>query len=342
MAKRRGRPPKKEAPGFPRRSPWKMALELSPRREVTAGDYKTLAAAIDRGADLRVYTEFTHEEHIAPFTKTDAKDPRHNGLIREVIDFRQTILVNHEHVAGVTLYRQPLEPTQGFNGTQPKMSFFLYNMTGHQACANLVLDDGASLNAPPGSHEVEPAKKAVPKMSAVDVFDAGTTGPSRNFIWDMEVYRFFVWDRWDQVLAHNADGSVTQGSFEAIEKAQSEGREIKVGIRGLCRDLVAPGMTLRPPGLPVQRVLVPPAMPHEVFSSLGSGFLHTGHRYYEALTHPIVRIAPGTPMQYASQNWDVSWVSVRTDGFAVVRTLNPFTRRFTDRETRLALRWFVR
>ena len=323
-------------PASPRPSNWKMALELSPKREVTSGSYAQLAEAVGRGADLRIYTEFTHEEHIAPFGTPATRDPKHNGLIREVIDFRQTYLIDNRHVAGVTLYRQPLEPTQGFNGNQPKMSYFLYNMTAEQACANLVLDD-APLTAAPGSHEVEASPKEMPKMSVMHSFDTGTTGPSRNFIYDMEVYRFFVCDQWDEVLAHNADGSVTQGSFDAIEKAQIEGREIKVGIRGLCSDLGLSG-----PGGPGGPGGAKSAMSHEVFSALGSGFVHTGHRYYEVLSHPIVRIAPNVPMKYASQNWDVSWVFLRTDGFAVVRTLNPFTRKFTDRETRVACRWFVR
>lgn len=312
----------------PRRSKWKMALELSPKREVTGGSYAQLSRAIGRGADLRIYTEFTHEEHIAPFTTTAANDPRHAGLYREVIDFRQTFLVDRTHVAGVTLYRQPLEPTQGFNGADPRMSYFLYNMTGHQSCANLMLD-AVNRAAAPGKCEVEQPPANVPKMSAMDVFDVGTSGPSRNFIYDMEVYRYFVHDSWDQVLAHTADGKVTDGSFDAIEKAQIEGREMKVAIQGLCHDLAGAGTESA-------------SLPHETFSALGSSFVHTKHRYYEVLTHPIVRVAPNVPMKYASQNWDVSWVFLRTDGYAMVRTLNPFTRRFSDRKARFACRWFVR
>lgn len=308
-------------------SPWQLALELAADRSVTNGNASALAAAVRRGADLRIYTEFFHEEHIAPFSLTGANHPAHDGLIREVIDFRQTILVDDHHVAGITLYRQPLEPTQGFNGLQPKMAFFMYNMTGHQSCADCILEDRPFAGMP-GTRQIVPASQQMVKMSETEVFDADTSGASRNFIYDMEVYRFFVRDDWEQVLAHDAHGRVTQGSFEAIEEAQLGGRELKVGIAGLCDDLRA-GHN----GAPRSQ---------EIFSLLGSSFLHTGHGYYEALTHPIVRVVPNVPMKYASHNWDVCWAFVRTDGHAVLRTLNPYTRRFADRATRLACRWFVR
>jgi hypothetical protein len=112
-----------------RSSAWSCALELNSRRTPVRGNFEQLCAAIGRGADLRIYTEFLHEEHIAPFSQTSAASPENNGLIREVIDFRETILVDGRHAAGITLLRQPLEPTFGFNGKQPKMSFF-YNMDG--------------------------------------------------------------------------------------------------------------------------------------------------------------------------------------------------------------------
>jgi hypothetical protein len=308
-----------EAASKPR---WACALELAPDRSITSGSYEGLSDAIGRGADLRVYTEFRHEEHIAPFKSGAAPEPENAGLIREVIDFREALLVDGTHVAGITLLRQPLEPTKGFNGRQPKMSFFMYNMDGHQSCANLVLDD-AQIDGEVGTRSVMPAPPHVPKMSDDEVWDLGTSGPSRNFVYNMEVYRFWVCDEWEQVLAHDSDGVVTSGSFEALERAQIEGREIKVGIRDLCADL-RDGPT------------------HEVFSLLGSGFVHTQRRFYETLTHPLVRVAPAVPMRYASGNWDVSWVFLRTDGCSTLRTLNPYTRTFSDRDARFACRWFVR
>lgn len=298
---------------------WKCALELSPDRTVQAGGHAELCAAIERGADLRIYTEFLFEEHIAPGWTGDAE---FNGLIREVIDFRQTMLVDDRHVAAVTTMRQPLHPPFGFNGTQPKMSFFLYNMDGQQACANLELDD-VECAAIAGKCEEIPPPTGMAKMSAMQVFDGDTCGPSRNFIYDMEVYRFFVRDDWELIYAHEGDGTPRAGNVSAIEQAQLAGREIKVGIR----DLNSEWNT---------------GLAHEVFSQVGSGFYHCGPRVYACSTHPIVRVKPGIPVVYSSQGWDVCWVFLRSDGQSVIRRLDPVTRKFADHEQQLACRWFAR
>jgi hypothetical protein len=60
------------------------------------------------------------------------------------------------------------------------------------------------------------------------------------------------------------------------------------------------------------------------------------------LTHPLVRVAPAIPLEYRSYAWDVAWVFVRTDGQATMRVLDPYTRRFSDRPARFAMRWFAR
>lgn len=304
---------------------WTIALELAPDRSIRAGSKAALAAAIGRAADLRVYTEFLFEEHIVP---GGSGDPMLDGLIREVIDFRETILVADRHVGGITTQRQPLEPPFGFNGSEPKMSFFMYTGDGDQALANLVFA-GVEGSPAPGQRSVVPPPADMPKMGDQEYFDLGTSGPSRNFVYDMETYRYFVRDDWDEVLAHEADGTVVAGSFDALEAAQIAGREIKVGIRDLAADLRRPGG----PDAPVQ---------HEVFSPVGSGFLHTGPRVYAALTHPLVRVAASDPLRYGSGGWDVAWVFLRTDGKAVVRRLEPYTRTWTDRQDRFACRWFAR
>ncbi|HEX6868930.1 MAG TPA: hypothetical protein VF119_09000, partial [Candidatus Limnocylindrales bacterium] len=253
---------------------WTLALELAPDRSVRTGSKAELAAAIGRGADLRVYTEFLFEEHIVPGGNGD---PSQDGLIREVIDFRETILVGDGHVGAITTQRQPLEPPFGFNGTQPRMSFFMYTSDGDQALAGLVF--GGVEGAPaPGGRMVEAPPADMPKMGPQEFFDLGTSGPSRNFVYDMETYRYFVRDDWEEIFAHDADGRVTAGSFDALEAAQVAGREIKVGIRELAADLSTGAAT-------------GPAV-HTVFTPIGSGFLHTGPRLYAALTHPLVRVAP--------------------------------------------------
>jgi hypothetical protein len=42
---------------------WQTVLELNENREFVSGSEAALAAAIGRGADLRVYTEFRYNEH---------------------------------------------------------------------------------------------------------------------------------------------------------------------------------------------------------------------------------------------------------------------------------------
>jgi hypothetical protein len=301
---------------------WTTVLELASDRSVRAGSKDVLAAAIRRGADLRIYTEFLYEEHILP----GGGDPSLDGPIREVIDFRETLLVDDRYVAGITTLRQPLEPPHGFNGRDPRMSFFLYTMDGDQALANLVL--GAMTDAAiPGERVVVPTPDDMPKMGPQEFFDVGTSGPSRNFVYDMETYRFIVRDDWQQVLAHDADGSVTGGSFGALEEAQVGGLEIKVAIEGL-------GNGLAPTGSPV--------VPSETFTLVGSGFVHVRAGLYATLTHPLVRIAPSVPIRYRSGNWDVAWVFLRTDGHAQVRRIDPYTRDWVDRPARFACRWFAR
>jgi hypothetical protein len=311
-------------PGMPPdRAGWSVALELGPDRQVRAGSKAGLAAAIGRGADLRVYTEFLFEEHIVPGGNGD---PSLDGLIREVIDFRETILVHGRHVGAITTQRQPLEPPFGFNGTEPRMSFFMYTGDGEQRLANLVFA-GVEAAPPPGERTVMPPPAEMPKMGEQEYFDLGTSGPSRNFVYDMERYRYVVRDDWEEVLGHDADGTVTAGSFDQLEAAQVAGREIKVGIRELAAELGGPDRD---------------APPHEVFTPVGSGFLHVRPRIYAALTHPLVRVAPAEPLHYASSNWDVAWVFVRSDGQATVRRLDPYTRRWEDRPARFACRWFAR
>lgn len=310
---------------------WTVALELDPARRVAAGSKQALVDALARGADLRMYTEFVFEEHIEPGW---TGDPSLRGLIREVIDFRQTIIVDGRHAAGMTTLRQPLHPPFGFNGTDAKMAYFFYTSDADQARANLLLagpeaDAARAPGAPmAGGHVTNPAPPDMPKMSPEQAFDLGTLGPSRTFVYDMEVYRFIVRDEWQEVLAHDVDGTPIRGSIDALEEAQVAGRELKVAIAGLGAELA-------------ERVGLPP-VEHEIISDLGSGFFHVGPRLYNALTHPIVRVAPTVPLAYRSQGWDLVWVHLRTDGRATVRRLDPWTQTWTDTPARFAARWLAR
>ena len=120
-------------------SDWRLALELAPDRSVVAGSKQDLVDALARGADLRVYTEFLFEEHIEPGGRPGA--PEQDGLIREVIDFRETIVIGSSYAAGITTLRQALHPPFGFHGS-PRMSFFLYTVGGEQAAAHELWEAG--------------------------------------------------------------------------------------------------------------------------------------------------------------------------------------------------------
>lgn len=303
-------------------SPWRCAYELDANRKPVAGSESDLCHAIRRGADLRVYTEFYYEEHVAPFQNL-AGDTSADGLVREVIDFRETILIDNRHVAGITTTRQPMNPILGFNGASAKMSYFMYNMTGHQSCASLSLDAIPEATDTPGVILTEPAPTGVPKMSETEAHDVGSACPSRNFIYQMETYRFWVQDNWTEELAHDEQGEPIRGSWEALSESHKAGREIKVAIGGLYNDIGT-------------------GMPEEVFTPVGTAFNHMTQQLFETQSHPIVRVSPSIPMKYASGRWDVSWLIIRTNGLIEIRTLTPHTRKFHDWSKRCPCRWFVR
>jgi hypothetical protein len=296
---------------------WRDALVLNGQRQVVSGSPEALAAAIRRGADLRVYTEFRHNEHI------DTKSANRE-IIREVTDFRITYLIDDRWVAGVINLRQPIALPDGF-GPRPSMSFFLYNQNGDQAIARPYLDGGPT----PG--EMGPAPlddhSAMPKYHQFDAWDSGTNAPSSNFVYDFETYRFMVCDDWQEACACDANGKVLAGSIETLADEFAQGREVKVGIGGLGSDL-APAN--------------PPVLEHEVFVHCGSCYYYTEQRQFMAAAHPVVRVRPAIPLRYESRNWDFGWLMPRSDGHVARWLLDPYTLKFNRSASRHAIRWFVR
>jgi hypothetical protein len=312
---------------------------------VIGGSTDALVNAIRSGADLRIYTEFLHNEHI------DVSSPSAER-IREVAEFAVTYLVQDRWAAGIMSLRQPVSLPDGF-GPRSSMSFFLYNQDGQQAIARLYLD-GPPVNGPRGESPSD-GHSEMSKYHALDGWDAETNAPSSNFVYDFDVYRFFVRDNWEEVLSHDADGTVRSGSMEALATAFSDGCAVKIGIAGLCA------------GLAGQR-----KPEHEVFVEVGSCYYYTGRRSSggtdptvshapEARTtasfspvtqtegplfiggsHPVVRVQPDIPMCYRSGGWDFGWLVARTDGTVVYRRGDPYSLGFDDVESAHAIRWFVR
>src|SRR5438552_4031280 len=90
---------------------WRCVLLLDQQRRLVEGDPHALRSAIARGADLRIYSEFIHNEHIDP--KSDWTDP-----IQESMDMRCTYHLDGRWVAGILTLRQPVELPVGF-GPRP-------------------------------------------------------------------------------------------------------------------------------------------------------------------------------------------------------------------------------
>ena len=296
---------------------WHTALELDSTQRVVSGNPTELATAVDRAADLRIYTEFRHNEHI------DTQSTN-NELIREVAEFGVTYLIEDRWSAGIMSLRQPIELPDGF-GPRSSMSFFLYNQDGSQAIGRPYLDGGPAEMAW-GASPVSPPS-GMPKYHAFDNWDAASNAPSHNFIYDFEVFRYCVDDSWQEVLNHTATGEVLTGSLSQLIEAFTAGCAIKLGIDGLCLDLTPLGQD---------------AIGHRVFVRGGSAYYYTEQRLFIIGSHPLVRVCPNVPLRYASRNWDFGWLMVRSDGHVVYRRCDPYTLRFSDQVLRCGVRWFVR
>ena len=205
------------------------------------------------------------------------------------------------------------------------MSFFLYNQDGQQAIARPYLDGG------PANGTIGPATlddwSAYPKYHQQDGWDAATNAPSSNFIYDFEVFRYYVCDDWQEVLAHDEAGNVRAGSIDDLAAAFEAGAEIKVGISNLCADLHAG--TAHP-------------VEHEVFIQVGPGYYYSRQKLLIAETHPLVRVCPAIPLRYASRAWDFGWLMPRTDGRVAMLLYDPYSLEVRRQEARFALRWFIR
>lgn len=299
------------------RTRWTPVLELNSRRSVTLGRQDALCSAIRCGADLRILTEFRYNEHIDVHCGN-------TELVREVSDFPVTYLIEDRWAAGIMSQRMPIVPPGGF-GPQASMSFFMYNQDGQQAIARPYLEgrtaDGRRGESPAIDHH------EMPKYHQQDSWDADTSAPSSNFIYEFDLYRYLVCDEWVEVFSHTAEGAVVSGSLKALCDAFAEGREIKVGIRGLCADMLE-----RPEA----------ALDHTVFVQTGPGYYCTERKMFCAGSQPVVRVRPGVPMRYTSGGWDFGWLMPRTDGFVDRWLCDPYTLRFRKSPARHGIRWFVR
>lgn len=298
------------------------ALELDMKRNIVGGSEETLKNAIKNAADLRVYTEFRHNEHI------DTSSPD-NQLIRETSDFPATYVIEDKWVAAMMTLRQPVTLPDRF-GERPSMSFFMYNQNGLQATARPFLDGAGSYETigelPPemfgGGGEPKPMKL----MNNISSFSENTNAPAINFVYDFYSYKFLVNDGWKEVLSHDAEGNVISGSAKALEEASMNGYNIKVGIKGICEGVFGAENTLN----------------HELFIETGPHYYYTEKGFMVAETRPFVRVIPEIPMTYKEKNWDFGWAIVRSDGHVAGLWYDPYTLKYRRTYTKHAMRWFVK
>ena len=295
---------------------WQTVLRLNPQGEHVAGNPTALTDAIRCGADLRIGTAFIHNEHIDP--TSDCTE-----LIREVMDFRITYLLDDRWVAGIENLRVPVQLPDGF-GPRESMSFFLYNQDKHQGIARPFLDERPAIGQP-GISPVED-HAATPKYHEFENFDAETNAPSSNFTYEFEYFRYMVRSNWTEVLAHDAEGNVTSGDISDLANAFENGAEVKIAVRNLCEDLTSSSDE---------------TMNHEVFIHLGACYYYSEQRLFVGSANPVVRTRPSIPLGYTSQGWDFGWLVPRTDGHVARWLCDPYTFKFRRDANRYAIRWFI-
>lgn len=296
---------------------WNNVLTLDAHRNIIGGSPQALREAIARGADLRIYSEFRHNEHIDTAS-------HNNELIQETMDMRATYLIDGRWCGGILTLRQPVELPDRF-GPRPSLSLFMYNEDGQQAIARPHLD------GPPVSGTRGPAVVGdhtdMPKYHELDSWDVDTNAPSSNFVYDFETLRYYVRDDWQLMLHHSATGEVISGSRAAVADAFARGVEWKLGISGLCADLIPPDR---------------PALPHEVFIQAGSCYLYTQQGLLIAASHPLARVRPAIPLRYSTGAWDYAWLVARTDGQIAKLIYDPYTLRSSRSSGQHEIRWYCR
>ena len=149
-----------------------------------------MAAAVRAGADLRRFSTY----HL------DGA-----GLVEETMTLQTTWLFDDDNVGGLQTLRHPLDAGLGIS-MQPSISLWIFGLTAVQNSAFIPLDG-------------QPMAEATGRWARVwnDAYSAekGKNVPGR--------YRWFVRGGWEEVLAHDAAGKATRGSWEALREAANAG-----------------------------------------------------------------------------------------------------------------------
>lgn len=291
---------------------WHCVLKLNEQREVVGGSVKAFADAVKRGADIRSYTTFDYTEHMS------APESR-EGLVQELMSFATVYWLDGGHVAGIQTTRYPADCALGF-GDVPSLSFFLNNENGKNGIARPFLDGRLGQPKPSGDPQEG-------KYKVIDSWDQTSPCPCENFTYDFGEYGWWVNDTWEEVLSHDADGTVIQGSLDKLQQAFRSGRSLKVGVKDLCAELATEGTS---------------PIPHEVFVELHSIYNHHDSGFLGGESQPLVRVGPAVPLKYRTGNWNYGWILPRTDGLVSQLVIDPYKHEFKRTQGRFAIRWFVK
>jgi hypothetical protein len=286
-------------------------MTLDPGRKITSGSVSALNEKIRKGADLRISTGFIYNEHV-DISSGDSQ------LMAETSAFAETVLIDGKWSAYFMTLRQPVSLRNKLFGYPNSMSLFLYNQDGKQAVARLVLDGTID-----NSLHKDSEKSGIPKMVTMDIFDEGTPGVSKNFIYDFEFYDFMANDCYEEIYSNDAEGNCTSGSIDALADAYRSGRGIKIAISG------------------ISDVMWGDSGHHdEIYMHCGSSYYYTVDKLMASNTHPFVSVPADIPLLYKSRSFKYCWAVAQTDGRAEIRGYDPFDGIWKTTESRLPVRWF--
>eukprot|EP01045_Picozoa_sp_COSAG04_P017359 COSAG04_NODE_1530_length_6451_cov_2.039830_1_plen_341_part_00 len=170
---------------------WQTMLEQGRDMAVRSGSFAAVAAAVARGADLRLYMS------------TDT----YGTFYEEVMNFKQTLCrPDSERFSGLGPFLSSVH--HGRDIEAPFASFFNYD-----TCRG-------ALEGP--THSLI---KWLPDGTKLDESNYDPQTPA-----NYDVYRWFVRDRFRTVFEHDASGAVVSGSKEELKECVRAGLTIRVGI----------------------------------------------------------------------------------------------------------------
>lgn len=288
-----------------------IAMTLNPKREIVQGSVEKLNGLIAAGADLKVSTGFTFNEHI----DINAKDDQ---TVIETSTFAQTVIIDNHWSAAFMTLRQPVELPHGF-GHANSLSLFLYNQNGLQAMAKLILDGQVEKALNHDTDDFGYVKNHLISMS-----DQGTLGVSRNFIYDFDFMAFSLDDTYKELYANSKEGLCVGGSIDVMAEAYAKGRGIKLAVSDLSEALWGKS-----------------SHSDEHFLPCASSYYLTREKVMITNSLPFISVPADIPLTYKTRSYKYCWLVARSDGRVEIRSYSPFENKWLTQAMRTKLRWFA-